>query len=299
MSSFSVPAPLRLGALRAGLVLSAWLAPRHAAGWAARLFATPSPQARRVPEGGGAQQGRLEVLGETVATYVWGDPGTQPYVLLAHGWSSHGLCFRPWVDGLRAQGYAVVAFDQPGHGRSTGAHCSLPEFVATIRAVGAAYGPAALAIGHSLGGAALTLAQDEIWQAQRLILVAPPADLSEVVGRHLRRLWLGESLRPACTDWLLRRTGVGIETLDIHRRLPALGQPALIVHDLYDRQVPWSEGEYYAHRLPGARLLSTQGLGHRRLLDDPDTIAAALAFARGEAVGSRVIGSPELSLGFV
>ena len=298
MSFYPVSARLRLGVLRTGLVLGARLAPRYTADWAARLFATPSPSARAMPEDGTARQGRLEVLGETVATYVWGDPGAQPYVLLAHGWSSHGLCFRPWVDALCAQGYAVVTFDQPGHGRSTGVYCSLPEFVATIRAVGAAYGQAALAVGHSLGGAALVLAQDEHWQARRMVLVAPAADLAGAVGRHLRRLWLGESLRPAFYDGLLRRTGQKIEALDIHRRLPALGQPALIVHDLDDKEIPWSEGEHYAHCWPGARLLTTQGLGHRRLLDDPETVAAALAFADGRIVGSRVLGSPNLPLGF-
>ena len=298
MSFYPVSARLRLGVLRTGLVLGARLAPRYTADWAARLFATPSPSARAMPEDGTARQGRLEVLGETVATYVWGDPGAQPYVLLAHGWSSHGLCFRPWVDALCAQGYAVVTFDQPGHGRSTGVYCSLPEFVATIRAVGAAYGQAALAVGHSLGGAALVLAQDEHWQARRMVLVAPAADLAGAVGRHLRRLWLGESLRPAFYDGLLRRTGQKIEALDIHRRLPTLGQPALIVHDLDDKEIPWSEGEHYAHCWPGARLLTTQGLGHRRLLDDPETVAAALAFADGRIVGSRVLGSPNLPLGF-
>jgi len=298
MSSLPASARLRLGALRTGLVLSAWLAPGHAADWAARLFATPSSRTRAVPEDGTARHGRLEVLGESVATYVWGDPGSEPYALLAHGWSSHGLCFRQWMDGLRARGYAVVAFDQPAHGRSTGRHSSLPEFVATIRAVGVHYGPAALAIGHSLGGAALVLAQDEAWQARRLVLVAPPADVQQAIGRHLRHLWLGDTLRPALCAWLLRRTGADIESLDISRRLPALGQPALIVHDLGDRQVPWSEGEYYAYRWPGARLLTTQGLGHRRLLDDPETIAAALAFADGRDVGSRVVGSPNLPLGF-
>ncbi|MGB7482049.1 MAG: alpha/beta fold hydrolase [Castellaniella sp.] len=298
MSFYPVSARLRLGMLRAGLVLGARLAPRYTADWAARLFATPSPSARAMPEDGTARQGRLEVLGETVATYVWGDPGAQPYVLLAHGWSSHGLCFRPWVDALCAQGYAVVTFDQPGHGRSTGVYCSLPEFVATIRAVGAAYGQAALAVGHSLGGAALVLAQDEHWQARRMVLVAPAADLAGAVGRHLRRLWLGESLRPAFYDGLLRRTGQKIEALDIHRRLPTLGQPALIVHDLDDKEIPWSEGEHYAHCWPGARLLTTQGLGHRRLLDDPETVAAALAFADGQIVGSRALGSPNLPLGF-
>ena len=297
----SVSTRLRLGALRAGFVLGGRLAPKRTADRAARLFATPFASSRSralaVPGDTAMRRGELRIGGETIATYVWGDPATQPYALLAHGWSSFGLRFLPWVAGLRALGYAVVTFDQPGHGRSSGKLCTLPEFTSTLRAVGRHYGEAALAVGHSLGGAALVLAQDEDWHAQRLVLVAPAADMADAASRYFRLVRLGEHLRQAFYDWLLRRTGISVEQLEVHRRLPALGQPALIVHDLDDADVPWSEGERYARYWPGARLLTTQGLGHRRVLDAPDTINAALAFVRGETVGERVIGTSELPFG--
>jgi hypothetical protein len=72
----------------------------------------------------------------------------------------------------------------------------------------------------------------------------------------------------------------------------------LIVHDLEDREVPWSEGERYARYWADARLLSTQGLGHNRIAGDETVIAAALRFLRGEAVGERVVSSPNLPYGF-
>jgi pimeloyl-ACP methyl ester carboxylesterase len=153
-----------------------------------------------------------------------------------------------------------------------------------------------LAVGHSLGGAAVALAQDEDWHAQGLILVAPAADMKAAASRFFRFARLGEHLREPFYDWLLRRTGVSVEQLQVHRRLPALGQPALIVHDLDDTDVPWGEGERYAQHWAGARLYTTEGLGHRRVLDAPEVIEAALAFVRGEEVGTRVIGSPNLSL---
>ena len=297
----SVSTRLRLGALRAGFMLGGRLSPKRTADRAARLFATPFASSRSralaAPEGAAMQRGELQIGGERIATYVWGDLATQPYALLAHGWSSFGLRFQPWVEGLRALGYAVVTFDQPGHGRSSGRLCTLPEFTATIRAVGRHYGEAALAVGHSLGGAALALAQDEDWHARRLVLVAPAADMADAASRYFRLVRLGEHLRQAFYDWLLRRTGISVEQLEVHLHLPALGQPALIVHDLDDADVPWSEGERYARYWPGARLLTTQGLGHRRVLDAPDTINAALAFVRGETVGERVIGTSELPFG--
>ncbi|EIL97589.1 hydrolase [Rhodanobacter thiooxydans] len=292
---------LKLTTVRTGFVLGGRLVPQRTADRAARLFATPFASSRsraRAAQGDAEmQRGQLQVGGETIATYVWGDPATQPYALLAHGWSSFGLRFLPWVASLRALGFAVVTFDQPGHGHSSGRLCTLPEFIATIRAVGAHYGNAALAIGHSLGGAALALAQDEHWQASRLILVAPAADMRAATGRFFRFVHLAGYLRPPFYAWLHRRTGVHIDELRVERRLPALGQPALIVHDLDDEDVPWGEGERYARCWPGARLYTTQGLGHRRVLDAPEVIEVALAFVRGEPVGERVVGSPDLLYG--
>jgi len=54
----------------------------------------------------------------------------------------------------------------------------------------------------------------------------------------------------------------------------------LIVHDRGDREIPWRDGAALATAWPGAELKLTDGLGHRRILSDPDVIAAALAFVQ-------------------
>lgn len=292
-------ARLKLSTVRTFFAAGGRLAPRRTVNRAARLFATPFASSRARAEAvrgdEDMQRGSLVVNGETIATYVWGDPARQPYALLVHGWSSFGLRFLPWVARLRALGYAVVTFDQPGHGHSTGQLCTLPDFIATVRAVGGRYGNASLAIAHSLGGAAVTLAQDESWRAEKLILIAPAVDMYAAVRRFFRFVRLGDHLREPFFDWLRRHTGVPVDELKVERKLRVLGQPGLVVHDLDDPDVPWAEGERYALHWSGARLLTTFGLGHRRVVDAPEVVEAALAFLRGEAVGQRVIGSPELA----
>ncbi|RDS84881.1 alpha/beta fold hydrolase [Dyella monticola] len=291
----------KLGAVRLGFAVGSRLAPTRTVDRAARLFATPfassRSRARAAQPDEAMRRGELHIGGETIATYVWGNPSTQPYALLVHGWSSFGLRYLPWVAKLRALGLAVVSFDQPGHGASTGKLCTLPDFIATVRAVGKHFGTAALAIGHSMGGAALALAQDEHWHAQRLALIAPAADIEAAANRFIRFVRLGQHLREPFLSWYERRTGVHARELHVHRHVPALGQPGLIVHDLDDREVPWEEGERYARYWPGARLLTTQGLGHHRILDAAEVIDATLAFARGERVGDRVVASPNLPFG--
>jgi pimeloyl-ACP methyl ester carboxylesterase len=243
------------------------------------------------------QRGEITVGEQTIATYVWGNPAREPYALLVHGWSSFGLRFLPWVARLREAGLAVVTFDQPGHGCSTGELCTLPDFINTIHAIGRRYGDAALAIGHSLGGTALTLAQGERWHAERVVVIAPAADIVEQAERFMRLVRLGEHLRERFFGWHERATGVSVDDLEVRRYLPALGLPCLIVHDIGDREVPWGDGELYARHWHNARLLTTQGLGHHRVLDAPDVMEAVLAFLRGERRGERIVGSPNLPYG--
>ena len=292
---------IKLGTLRAGFVLGSRLLPARTLRHAVQLFVTPFAGSRSralaAQTGLAMRRGEIIIRGKRIATYSWGDPIRQPYVLLVHGWSSFGLRYLPWVPHLRALGYAVIAFDQPGHGLSSGRYCTLPDFVDTTNELGRCYGPAALGIGHSLGAAALVLAQDQAWQARQLILLAPVADMVAAGDRFIRLVHLGEHLRAPFFAWHEHYTGTHPQDLQVHRHLPALGQRGLIVHDLDDRDVPWEEGERCARHWPTARLLSTQGLGHHRVVDAPQVIEAALAFLGGEDVGERVIGSPNLPLG--
>jgi pimeloyl-ACP methyl ester carboxylesterase len=293
---------MKLGALRAAFALGGYFAPRQTVERAARLFATPygssRSRARAVQADNEMQRCEITAGEQTIATYVWGDPTREPYALLVHGWSSFGLRFLPWVARLRQAGLAVVTFDQPGHGCSTGELCTLPDFINTIHAIGHRYGNAALAIGHSLGATAVTLAIGDSWRAERVVVIAAPADMASQAERFMRYMWLGEHLRERFFGWHERITGVNVHELEVRRRLPALGQPCLIVHDFDDHEVPWGDGELYARQWNRARLLTTQGLGHNRVLDAPDVIEAVLAFVRGERMGERIVASPNLPYGF-
>ncbi len=279
----------------------ALISPQAAARRGVDLFSTPAPAALEAifpcDSATNAQLSMLRVDGHDLATYTWGDPALQPYVLLAHGWSSHSLRHLAWVDSLRVAGYAVVAFDQQAHGRSSGSKATLPDFVCNLLAVGWRHGRAAAVIGHSLGAAAAALALKHGLEADRAILIAAPADPEEALGRFAKALGVAATVRRRMTALLEANTGVPMDDLQAHRIVPHLGRPALVVHDLEDREVPWSEGERYARHWPQARLLTTCGLGHRRIADDASVIAAGIDFLNGREVGDRVVSSPNLPYG--
>lgn len=286
--------------LRLWFAVGSLVAPRATLVRAARLFSTPLPSSRSralTAPTFGAREDRIEIDGHTVTAYVWGDPGRQPYVLFAHGWSSHGTRVAAWLPRLRQAGYAVVAFDQPAHGRSPGNQATLPCFTRHLLAVGEHFGPAAVVIGHSLGGAATANALARGLQAERAVLIAPAADPVAAAERFADLLWIGRSLVERMFDYFETRIGLTFEEQQAHHTAPVIGRPALIVHDLEDRDVPWSEGERYARYWPDSRLLTTRGLGHRRVLEDEEVIAAVMRFLRGDAVGDRLVSTPNLPYG--
>lgn len=286
--------------LRASFRLGSVLRPQATLRRAGDLFCTPFPSSRAralAAPTGQAAEADLDLTGQHIHTYVWGDPQTQPYVLFAHGWSSHGTRFLPWVERLRADGYAVVAFDQPAHGRSSGRRATLPEFAQTLAAIGRRFGPAAALVGHSLGGAAAAIAMARGLVVERAVLIAPAADPVDAALRFARVVGLPMRLGRRMVAMFESMVGTSFTEFQAHYNAPRIARPALIVHDLDDREVPWAEGERYARYWPDSRLLSTRGLGHNRIAQHEDVIAAALRFLRGEAVGQRVVSTPELPYG--
>jgi pimeloyl-ACP methyl ester carboxylesterase len=288
----------QLALLRLRHRIGGWIAPAATVERAAALFCTPYPDARaralQAPTGS-ARIGMLELEGGSIAQYVWGDPARQPFVLFAHGWSSHGTRLLPWVERLRAAGYAIVAFDQDGHGRSSGTRTHLPGFTARLLELGRRHGPAAAVIAHSLGGAAAALALARGLQADSAILVAPAADPVAAGQRFARQVGLSAPLRRRMFAQFEARLAMRFADLLPERNAPRIAHPVLIVHDLEDREVPWGEGERWARYWPGARLLSTSGLGHHRILDDPAVIDAGLDFLAGRPVGQCVVSTHDLA----
>jgi pimeloyl-ACP methyl ester carboxylesterase len=66
--------------------------------------------------------------------------------------------------------------------------------------------------------------------------------------------------------------------------------PLLLVHDRLDAETGWADSAAIARSWPGARLVSTTGLGHRRILRDPAVVAEATAFVAEQPSATAVPG---------
>lgn len=263
-----------VGALRA----TSSVAPRLAARWAARLFftplrSTPSPRMRRQLATGTSfflqhETGRI-------AGWRW---GKGPVVYLIHGWSGRGGQLAAFVKPLVAQGFSVVAFDAPGHGESEGGRTTLLEFERALRAVAEKQGQPHAMIAHSLGGAACALALQMGLRAERIVFIGTPSDPARYFRSFLSRFGVSDSARVEIERSFESRFQFRWDDLSLVRIGAKVNAPLLVVHDRDDEEVPCEEGNLIVSAWPKSQLLSTEGLGHRRILHDPEVVDHVVDF---------------------
>ncbi|MBF5046268.1 MULTISPECIES: alpha/beta fold hydrolase [Myxococcaceae] len=257
------------------------LSPALAARWAERLFFTPRRHVAGARAQAVLQQGRprtLELVGERLRVWSWGEG---PRVLLLHGWSGSAGQLTAFVGPLVEAGFSCVAFDAPAHGESTGTRTNLPAFADAALAVGRATGGPVAVIAHSMGAAAVAAALRSGLPATRAVLLAPPADPRVVLREFADFLHLPHVVLERMVARFEAQRGEPLAHYSVPDLAGALGHVAAqVVHDRQDREVPFAAGAQVAAAWPGARLLSTEGLGHNRLLYAPQVVQGAVEFLK-------------------
>jgi pimeloyl-ACP methyl ester carboxylesterase len=294
---FTVPRPLRaafrvlevaaprLGARWAERI---WFTlPRHARPTAARPTAARSTAARSTaapPSAAAVPAGTpfaVDVNGHRVVGRTWGEG---PAVYLMHGWAGRGDQLTPFVAPLVSRGYRVVAFDAPSHGASApGAYgprsSTIPEFADALTEVTAVHGPAHAVIAHSMGCTAAAIAMCDGLRAGRLVFLAPMASPGSYATQFAGVLGFGPRILGRLITRVERRVGAPMRHFDVPELGRAIAMPkTLIVHDRDDASTPIADADAIAATWTDSRLHVTSGLGHRRILRDPDVVAEVVDF---------------------
>jgi len=249
-----------------------------------------APRRLRTPEGehsrlwAQAHSHWLPTRDGKVRLWQW---GAGPVIVLVHGYGGAASQLTPFIEPLIAAGYAVTAYDAPGHGASSGRHASLVSAAQALLRVLDAVGPVHGVIAHSLGGAALCLAVRRGAQLERAVLIAPPSDVRHWYRAFVDMFALGSEQAARVQRVIERRVATPMHELAVSVLGPHVKARTLVVHDRNDREVPFATGEEVARAIPEATLLATEGLGHRRILMERAVIDAAVAFVTEGVRGNR------------
>ena len=274
--------------LRPALGATERLWPALAVRAAYRLFGTPLPlrrpgRAAALGDGWRTEHWPFEDAGITLYTPVAQPHG--PTVLLLHGWGGQAGQMLPLAQALAARGLRPVLVDLPAHGASRGRVSNLPQFARAIEYTTArlhAQDAAQRAVvAHSLAANAAAHAASRGLATERLVLLAPPASPREYTRLFAQVFGLSEHTRAALQRRIEAREGILMRQFEPPAVGPRIALPTLVVHDRGDRINRFADGEAYRDHIPHARLLATEGLGHRKLLQQAEVLAAVADFVAG------------------
>ncbi|MFV0133036.1 alpha/beta fold hydrolase [Streptomyces sp. HMX87] len=229
----------------------------------------------------GADIRRREVNGKSAVTYRWGN-GERP-VLLVHGWQSRGSRFADFVPGLLDRGYSVITFDAPGHGDSTGRSTTILEYRDIITELHGRYGEFEAVVAHSLGALGSFFALQHGVKAKRITTISGVCDFDYPVEEFCSALKLRHQLKARLHDRIAKNLFPGMPAdrtpFSVVNTATDIESPLLVIHDEGDTRIGVEQGRRLAGAFGGqARLITTRGLGHRRILGDPEVVRAVLDF---------------------
>lgn len=271
---------LRLTAIRTGVRVGAAVAPRRTAhAVASRFFRTQKPSLARMRfQGAKPAVGTMPVPDGSITTYRWGESG-QPTALLVHGWNGWAQQLERFVAPLQERGFAVLAFDHVAHGLSDGAQTTLPTMIRSVERVLGEHSNVAAVVAHSLGAAAVaSVLSSTRRELNGAVLIAPPSDPRPYLRALARMLGAPRELMPQIQEAAEQTAGLPMARLVVDPWITRrIRTPLMVVHDVTDEEVPISNGYAYTTGAR-ARLLVTDGLGHRRILRDLHVVETSSNF---------------------
>jgi pimeloyl-ACP methyl ester carboxylesterase len=220
----------------------------------------------------------MMLTGCRIATSSWGEG--EP-VLLIHGWEGRGSQLGEFATSSGLDGLRWIAIDLPAHGESSGKRTNVFECAAVVRELVEKLAPAAI-VAHSFGSAVTTMALRGLLRPPRLVYLAPPEDFGYFTEVFRGMLSVPDDLAQRMQRELERRFDADWSALRGAALAPSMSAPLLVIHDEDDRDVPIRFGHRLAAEWPGARLLRTRGLGHRRILRDAEVIRSSHRFIAGD-----------------
>ena len=259
------------------------LSPATAGKLAFNLFCTPYPKYKKSKAPAIFHQATplsIKVTeGITIKGYEWNanNPNGKT-VLICHGYASNFYKFEQYVQPLLKEGFRVIGFDAPGHGKSEGKYINILIYKDAIEHIINALGPIDHFIGHSLGGITLAMIAENIENplSHKFVLIAPATKTTTTYFTMMR---LSEPVKEAFYNELKSRTSLPVTYFEADRAIENYRGEILWVHDQGDRVCPYEDLVNFKNTAPkNIKFLITKDLGHNKVYKTPAVIHHTLAF---------------------
>lgn len=263
-----------------GKLLTA-ISPFLASRFAAKLFLTPfkyklPDREKKMDRNSKQQKLILPHYEKEIVTYQYGDSSKK--ILLAHGWSGRGTQLAVMAGELLKEGYSVVSFDAPAHGKAAGKSSMMPHFIEAIELLEKKYGPFEAVIGHSLGGMASLKAISEGLPVKKLVIIGTANSITRITQEFAQNMKMNNKVAAKMKSYFDNKFGVDMDSLSGAVSARGVKIPTLVVHDEDDVDVHMSSAFEIHENLENSEIFITKGLGHRRILGNRKVIEKIIHF---------------------
>lgn len=257
------------------------ISPILAEKFARKLFITPIKHKipkREFQMEATSQQTKLFVptINKEIVVYAYGNSSKK--ILLVHGWSGRGTQLVKIADTLIENGYSIISFDAPAHGKSGTKTTLMLEFIESILEVEKHYGPFEFAVGHSLGGMSILNAVKKGLQIKKAIVIGSGNSVINIVNTFIEKIGLPNDVAILMKNNFEKKYHFEMESFSAYVAAKDVKIPVLVIHDTDDEDIPVSEAYHLAEHLSDKELLITNQLGHRKILGDSKVIQKIVEF---------------------
>jgi pimeloyl-ACP methyl ester carboxylesterase len=216
---------------------------------------------------------------DVIAGYRFGDG--DKLVMLVHGWSSHALSMRGFIPELLKNGYSVLTFDAPGHGKSTGSHLDVMKYIGFLQHVFKKYNPYGV-IGHSIGGNCVlfAIAKSNLGASiTKQVIIGAPVGAIAPIKQFIHHTRLNKRAVVEFYNIIYKIANDDHTALSFTTAYPeGLNLSSLIIHDANDSIVSLKNGQAIHSTLPNSELFITHNLGHVDILKSPLVIKKVIDY---------------------
>lgn len=246
------------------LNIFSYVSAKKASKKALELFSTPR-QGRYKEEQkefiNSAEKTTLKYNNLNIATYHW--KGNGKTVLLAHGWESNTQRWEDLIIKLKTLDYNIVALDAPAHGNTTGKLFNAVIYSECINVVANHYKPSIL-IGHSVGGMASGFFQHSYQNntLEKFISLGAPSEFTGVFKRYVDMMGYNTKIENGLNQLVVKRFNKPPSYFSLASFSKEINTRTLIIHDIKDKIIPYSDAKLIDSNLKNSTLISTKGYGH-------------------------------------
>ncbi len=216
---------------------------------------------------------------DILAGYKWGQG---PAIVFVHGWAGRGIQFHSHFNPLIDAGYSIITFDLPGHGNSAGRDSNYFKFSNAVFDLMLQHKNMEVfaIVAHSFGASAVI---NFLWRKLnskeleaktnkkiKLVFIAPALSIIDTLNRAFITYRLPLRIVNSLLRDIEKKSGHIFKKEDPKDLIQSIHSDLLIIHDTRDKVVSYEESWKASLRQTNIRLISTQGLGHIRILRDKE-----------------------------